>query len=374
MTTRGWAREGEWSGVYYDGRTAQREQVTVTLTVAGLALRRPDGHTTLWSYDGVRQTQGRFPGERLRLEFGADPGEALLVDQPGLAEAIRRSIPNANGTLRGPRSTTRFVALGIGLLVAAAALYAWGAPIAADWIAPRVPTEWERAMGQSVLARMAPADSLCGDSRSIAELRAVLDRLVSAGPTLPYDFRVAVVRDPTVNAFAAPGGFIVVNSGLLAAANTPEELAGVLAHEIQHVARRHSTRAMLREVPLRIALSTLSGNSGVEPAARVVGTLGALRYRRDDESEADREGLRLLEAANVDPSGMVTFMRTLQSKGANTPQLVRYLSSHPRTADRVAELEALASRAHPESRPLLDSAEWARLRGVCSTGNASAVR
>jgi predicted Zn-dependent protease len=142
------------------------------------------------------------------------------------------------------------------------------------------------------------------------------------------------------------------------AAKTPDELAGVLAHEIQHVTLRHSTRALLREVPLRIAVGDLGTVSAVT-------SLGALRYRRADEAEADREGMRLLAAAGVDQSGMISFMRTLQEEHGDLPQFVRYVSSHPRTADRIAELEGLASQTRGESKPLLDAAAWDRLQRVC---------
>jgi predicted Zn-dependent protease len=178
-------------------------------------------------------------------------------------------------------------------------------------------------------------------------------------------FRLFVVRDTTVNAFAAPGGFVVVHSGLLAATKTPEELAGVLAHEIQHVVHRHSTRAIIREAPLRLALSALSGGGGIETAATVAGTLGVLRYRRADEAEADRDGIRLLEAARVDPAGMVAFMRTLEGRHGGGPRLVTYLSSHLRTADRVAALEAVAKPRRAASKPVLDATAWGRVRGMC---------
>jgi predicted Zn-dependent protease len=188
---------------------------------------------------------------------------------------------------------------------------------------------------------------------------------VAAAPRSPYDFSLAVVRDSSVNAFAAPGGFIVVTSGLLRAVRTPEELAGVLAHEIQHVTRRHSTRAIIREMPLRFMLSAVFGGSGLESAASVAGSLGALSYRRADEVEADVGGLKLLQAAQIDPAGMIAFLRTLETRHRSTPRLVSYLSSHPRTADRVAALEARAEQGRYTSEPLLDSASWQRAGATC---------
>jgi predicted Zn-dependent protease len=362
----------EWTGFYYDGRTARREPVTVTIGTGGLDLRRSDGPPIHWPFDGLRQTQGAFVGERLRIEFGTDPVEALLVEQEGLPEAVHQIAPSAIPRLRPRRNTAKVVGWSLGALGLAAVSYMWAAPVLADWTAPKVPVAWEVSLGQTVLSRLAPPDRLCGDSAAVTDLRLVLDRLVAAAPASPYAFRVFVVRDSALNAFAAPGGFVVVNSGLLAAAKTPEQLAGVLAHEIQHVIHRHSTRAVIREAPLRLALSTLSSGGGIETAAAVVGTLGVLRYRRADEAEADRDGMRLLEAARVDPAGMIAFMRTLEARHEDAPRLVSYLSSHPHTAQRVAALEALAGESRTDAKPLLDSAAWRRVQAMCAEAGGSA--
>lgn len=361
----------EWTGIYYDGLTARRQPVTLTIEADGLQLRRPDGTTALWPFGELRQTQGSFAGERLRIEFGRDPVEVVLVDEPGLAEAIRRASPSASRTLRGRQNTAHVVGWSLGGLTVIAALYVWGAPVLAETLASSVPVSWETNLGRSAITRVAPRNRVCRDRESVAALRTILDRLLAASERSPYEFQLDVVRDSYVNAFAAPGGFIVVTNGLLRTARTPDELAGVLAHEIQHVTRRHTTRAIIREMPLRLALSAVFGGSGVETAAGMVGSLGALRYRRADEVEADVGGMRMLQAARVDPSGMVAFMRTLEARHQSAPRLVSYLSSHPRTADRVAALEALARQASYEPKPLLDSATWQRIGNMCGTRRTS---
>jgi predicted Zn-dependent protease len=317
-----------------------------------------------WSFEGLRQTQGAFGNEQLRLERGVDPVEALLVEQDGLAEAIRAAAPGAIQRVRPRQSTVKVVGVSLAALLFGGTLYVWGAPIMTDWMAPKVPVAWEVSLGESVARRLAPLHRLCGDSVGHADLRRVVDRLLTTVPSTPYTFRVSVVRDSAVNAFAAPGGFIVLHSGLLSSAETPEQLAGVLAHELQHVLHRHSTRAVIREAPLRLALATVSGG-GMETAATVVGTIGVLSYRRADEAQADRDGMRMLEAAQVEPSGMVDFMRTLDKGDTPPPRFVSYLSSHPHTRDRVAILSAMAAAMRVEPRPVLDSVAWKRVRTMC---------
>lgn len=353
----------EWSGFYYDGRTAARQSVTLTLEGNRLHIRRADGTTMLWPLSLVRQTQGGYSTEQVRLEFGSDPAEALLVNDPTFVAEIRAASPAAKRAVRRQWKTAPIVALSVVALVIVVALYVWAAPAGAVWAADRLPKSWEVSMGESFVEHLQRDDRVCANADSVPELRTIVTRLTDAGPGEQYRFHVIVVRDSMINAFAAPGGYVFLFSGLVNAARTPEELAGVLAHEIQHVTLRHSTRALLREVPLRFALFSVTGSG--EAAMSTVTSLGALTFRRSDEAEADREGMRLLQAAAVDQSGMISFMRTLEAEHGDGPRFVRYLSSHPRTTDRIAELERLARDARYETRPLLDGAAWQRLRDLC---------
>ncbi|MBI3026343.1 MAG: M48 family metallopeptidase, partial [Candidatus Tectomicrobia bacterium] len=174
--------------------------------------------------------------------------------------------------------------------------------------------------------------------------------------------------DPTVNALAAPGGFIVVFRGLLERTRTAEELAGVLAHEVEHVLQRHATKALVQHVSTGLLFTAVTGDvSGVMAygleSARV---LGALRYSRAAEEEADAEGLQLLLAARVDPAGMIAFFEGMESQRAAAPAVLKYLSTHPATGDRLARLRQLA-RGGGQRPPvrLLEGYEWADIRRIC---------
>jgi Zn-dependent protease with chaperone function len=356
----------QWSGFYYDGHSARRHPVQLVVTAGGLRIVKADGQTIVWSFESMRQTQGRHEREHLRIEHGSEPAESVSVVDAGLAEAIRAAAPGASRTLRERTSTARVVAWSVAGIVAFAVVYFWGAPAAADWTAARMPASWETELGRGVGAQLLTRHEVCTDSTVTVPVRVVLDRILRAArPNQQYDFRVTVLRDTTINAFAAPGGFLAVNHGLLAAAKTPEEFAGVLAHEVAHVTRRHTTRTMLRDIPMRFAITAVSGGSGMETAAMVAGQVGMLRYRRDFEADADREGVRLLHAAEIDAAGVVSFMRTLEEERSSEPRFVNYLSSHPRTIDRIAQLEALSGGRTGETRPVLDSATWVAVRAGC---------
>ena len=354
----------EWSGFYFDGQTAAKRPVLVSVRQGGLQIDVDDRRPRFWPFHDLRQTQGWLPGEQLRIEVGSDPVQAIVINEAGLPEAIRRRGGEINRSIRGRTRTVRMVGILTAITVTIAALYYWLAPIVADRIAMQVPARWEVSFGESVEARLAPPLSQCKDSAGAAALQTILDRLLAAQPKSPYRFRIVALKDPSVNAFAAPGGLIAVNAGLLRDAKSAEEVAGVLAHEVQHVNFRHSTRAIFREIPMRFAISALAGGSGVETAANALGTMGAVSYRRDDERQADREGATLLARARVDAGPVADFMDRLQ-KGDGGSSLISYLSTHPAPAERSAALRDLALTQRGQTEPVLDEAQFAALRGMC---------
>jgi len=180
---------------------------------------------------------------------------------------------------------------------------------------------------------------------------------------------------PIVNAFAAPGGSVVIFRGLLQRTDSPEQLAGVLAHEFQHVLQRHSTRAIIQHTSSGLLIAALTGDVtgplayGLE-AARV---LGHLRYSREAETEADTEGLKMLLAARVDPAGMIAFFEPPKDTAGQDEESAadKYLSSHPSDRDRKATLTALATTNPIQPVKLLPSGNWIELRHACGAPGGS---
>jgi predicted Zn-dependent protease len=259
-------------------------------------------------------------------------------------------------------SQRRVLLVLVGTIAAVIAGYFWALPAVGGLLALRIPVAWERDLGDAVADELAPAHAVCDDPRLVGTIDGIVARLASGLTERPYEFRVSVVDDTLVNAFAAPGGRIVVMRGLLEVSETPEELAGVLAHEMQHVQLRHGTRAVLRQLPVQAVSAVLGGGEGT---AALVGTLGVLRYARGDESEADREGMRLLLDTGIDPRGMIDFFETLDAQtGANAPALT-YLSTHPATEERRARLAEMAAEASAPSTALITDVAWSEVVTRC---------
>jgi Zn-dependent protease with chaperone function len=362
---------GAFAGYYFDGRSAERRRASVRLATSGLEIALEHGARLWWAFRDVRQTQGFYPGEQIRLERGSTFPEILLVDDTAFLATLHATAPGFGRRFHDPRRRRSRVLLTIGAAVASvsvgAVLYVWGVPAAAGLLAARVPVSWEERLGQAAVEQITASKKRCVDQEREGAIGAIVHRLLDSQPKAPYTFRVIVVDDWTVNAFAVPGGQVVLLRGLLERSRTPEELAGVLAHELQHVLQRHATRLLLQHASTGLLVVAISGDItgamayGIE-SARVLGTL---RYSRQLESEADVEGLRMLLAADVDPRGMIAFFETLRATERGAPTTTRYLASHPLAADRVETLKRLAAAHTKEFRSLLPGRDWTDLRQVC---------
>jgi predicted Zn-dependent protease len=272
-------------------------------------------------------------------------------------EALRaklgRSLPLAPGGV--PRSLLVAVAISVATLGAVVALFVAQSDRLVDVAVRRIPPAWETQLGELTVAPYIRGGRVIETGEAARAVQEIGARLVSQVQS-PYTFRWYLVDDPQVNALAAPGGAVVVFMGLLRATDSPEELAGVLAHEIQHVLLRHSLRAMVRGLGWRATLSLLFSGAGElgGATAGMVEQLGGLRYSRSQETAADVAGVRLLQSAQIDPHGMATFFEKLANRGGDLPAL---LSTHPDSALRARQVRDLLQGV-PAVAPLPYAWNW----------------
>lgn len=226
----------------------------------------------------------------------------------------------------------------------------------------------ERRLGESIVRDIRFREPTYLDDPEIVDYLAKLGaKLTQANPAARQDFEFFAMRDAVVNAFALPGGFVGVNTGLINLADTESELASVLAHEIAHVSQRHIARMLGQEQQLQmpvlaaIAAAILLGRahpdlaSGAVVAAQAGAVQSSLSYSRDFEREADRVGLQTLEAAGFDPRAMAAFFEKLQRsmRVADDGSVPGWLRTHPMTVERIADAQnkaaAMPYRQHPDS-------------------------
>ena len=212
-------------------------------------------------------------------------------------------------------------------------------------LAARVPPEWEQKFGNQKIELMRKAQILVDDSNlvaQLAELSGPLLKVVPAG-TSPVNFYIA--KDDAPNAFALPGGQVVVNTGLLRLVDTPEELLGVLAHELAHVSEKHIARTAISSAgPFVIFGVFLHGRGGLLNLLGAGAGLMIMKgFSQEFETEADDVGWNYLVAANIDPRGMCSIFRKFQvyeagqKIGMAVPQAFK---SHPALDRRITRLEA----------------------------------
>jgi predicted Zn-dependent protease len=358
-------------GYYLDGQTAIRQLAVIQVMPNGLKIKSERGAQLWWPNDKVRIQQHIFGSEQVRLEKDAANPEMLLVPRDPFFRALRQMDPRMAKKLPDRSRHKMRVALPIFASLAVVAittiLYLWGIPGAATLLASKVPISWEEHLGQATVEKMAPPDKRCLNPNLNQFMDEMITTLTTPLSGTPYTFRVIVVDNPQVNAFAAPGGYIIIFRGLLERTQTPEELAGVLGHELQHILHRHPTRALLQQASIGILLVALTGDVkgamsfGLE-GARILGTL---RYSRELEEMADHEGMNMLLASGVDPRGMITFFEKMNQDGEKSPEILTYLSSHPNPESRIARLKLMAGGSQRPSIQLLQGYNWQEVRRAC---------
>lgn len=308
----------------------------------------------------LRIVAGGFNNASLRISWQGAAGEhALVIEDKAAREACLASAPQAQAqpltAARGAhlRVERRFrlgwAFLGLLLLLPFFAVGAFylGQEQLTDLIVKRIPGPQEEQLGNLVLAQTRLQTPLQEDGPAVAALRSIGDKLTVHSS---YHYRWFVAEAPEINAFAAPGGVVVVNAGLLRAVATPEELAGVLAHEIAHVELRHSLKVLVKSLSLRALLTIALGDYSGTAVAQGAQQLSELGFSREAEREADREGLRRLVAAQIDPHGMLRFFSTLTQESTMTAPTL--LSTHPAPEERLVELRRQIAASQGNWRPL----------------------
>lgn len=212
-----------------------------------------------------------------------------------------------------------------------------------------IPISLDNELGQKIVQNLYTDDKKIKSGIVVDYTNKIFDKLLIAEPaTKHYNFNLHIVKDKQINAFAAPGGHIVVLTGLLENIESAEELAGILAHEIQHVLFRHSTKALLQRAGLYITFSILFGNNAdfISVAANLGSRLATLSYSRKQEREADTNAVKLLMNANINPTKFIDFFTRLKRNSSKLEGYLTILSTHPGLSEREAYLKELFEKTN----------------------------
>jgi beta-barrel assembly-enhancing protease len=376
------ARKLQFTGALFDGKSSKKHLVDVELTPQEIILKTSDFESVRWAYSDLRWTAETSP-YHIEHSVGDENGgclETLVVEDIDFYENILKIAPkNFSSTGEGLNFNWKIYTVGILVLMFFAYVLIKNIPsFLVDQMVDKVPIEWEVTVGQSIL-NMLPIEKE-PDKEVITILQDTVNLLGKfVEGNQPYDLKVYLLPVKQANALALPGGPIVIFEGLLHESDSPEELAGVLAHEIQHILLRHSTRGILQNLANSMLVALFLGdvNSVMEGIVQLTGELETLGLSREMEAEADKKGMELILSANIDPNGMIRIFEKLTQEDLvqtspsektavsteNDIKLSSYFSTHPSGQNRLAQLEKqMKSHENRNWEPLFPNVDWNKIK------------
>lgn len=328
------------------------------MVVDGVLSFVADGSPIRWQVSSLRAER---MGDLIRL--AAPDGDArLLVNAKTWSEtsgeggqALQRRDRRAEVRLIGGLALA-------GLLIAA--LVFIGMPLASGPLAQRTPPALERRLGDNIDAQLSLVFEDC-EGEDGQDALYVFGDLLEGSDADPFNIRVRAVQAPFVNAFALPGGAVLVTDDLIEIAETPDELAAVIAHEVAHVDERHVMQAVWRSMGIGVVLdAVLGGGTGAgQQLILLMGSAADLRFSREAEREADRRGLALLHEHGLSSLGMAPFFERIATKdeSADAARFKELISSHPESLRRAETVRHLARPGDPG----FNAKDWAAIKATC---------
>jgi beta-barrel assembly-enhancing protease len=322
------------------------------------------------SFSDLTVSVGGIDHDQLVLKWVGLKGErTLFLKNPEVIRAFRQAAPDhlnapldqAAEQVRQVRQHHRTLWSLIGGTIVALVLGLWfGADLLVELAVDRIPVEWEKKLGESAYRDFLAHQEVMKEGLAVTALDEMTHRLTEQIPDNPYKFTVSVVKSDVVNAFALPGGYVVVFTGLMKKAESGEEVAGVLGHELNHVLQRHGLERIVKNLGLMTVMAIVLGDQqGLVGMMKQLGVeLLTLKFGREQETEADLTGLQLLLRAKIDPSGMITFFQRLSEKDEGRTE---WLSTHPMSNARAERLKSELA-ALPKQQPTPFTFEWKQIQ------------
>ena len=318
----------------------QGDEAAVALPFSGLRIRRGGANDALlfFSHDTVPDWSLHTRDKRILRVLRAQGGSALASELEIVDTGSRRA----------------FVGVFTALLVLLGGC--WGLWLLKDpviaVVANFIPISWEERAGGVIFSSIRAEHKIIDDAELTADLEKLFEPLVRVTSKSGYKFKFYIAEDDALNAFAMPGGYIVVHSGVLLKAERLEEVLGVLAHELSHVTEKHVTKQVVSVLGMYVVFDFLLGNffgtfAAISEGAPLLLKLG---FSRSHEREADERGLAYLREANVDPAGMVIFFERVMKEHESNELIstleksLNFLSTHPATEDRITFMKELIKR------------------------------
>ncbi len=366
------------AGVYHDGQSAADVAVMVRVEMDDLVVIDREGVVLArWPLADLKLAGGSMVGGELRLRRSRSDLDRVTLSDPDFIRQLVAHLPHLREERIFDLRRVRFLgSLMLAMAAAIGVLFFLLVPLSSRWLVDVVPRSWEARIGERVEAALIdqyaeargrrPEDLICEGSLGRRALDTLIGRMESvAGAGFPL--QVTVVDLDVVNAFAMPGGRLLVFRGLLDFAQSGDEVAAVIAHEIAHVRQRHPSQKIFEGGATSVLLNLMFGDFGGRSLALSIGQLLLnARYSREMEHEADRLAVDIMRDARIDPAALSRFLgRINQADTDSNPATFGWLMSHPALPDRAEAIGALIT-GEDSRRPVLSAAQFLRLRLICA--------
>ncbi len=345
------------SAFYMDGQTARRQKVGLSHGNRTLVISDEWGECLAsWETEKIFPLEKVKPGKTLVLGCSSKGNSRLKIEDRETQVWLFNILPGLSQRSDHSEETRLAWMLSGGLIIFITLLYL-SLPYFTQSIVSFFPIEWERRIFEGSatnVARSLGANQKCTGSDGNDVLKRSLQRLV--GEKKAKQISIIVVESKMVNAFAAPGNELIVMSALIDEAVGPDEVLGVLAHELGHVEERHVMQAVVRGAGLSFVLSLLSSGNLIDMA----GLLAETSYSRDHERSADQYALKALKQADIKTEGLVAFFKKMDKDKKTQESLLRFISTHPMSSERAEVLSRQKGGG-----PGLSPADWKSLKSIC---------
>ncbi|MCO4293321.1 M48 family metallopeptidase [Solitalea sp. MAHUQ-68] len=332
-----------------DGAFFQSESINHTLDLKNLSIRA-----------GGSGNRFIFFSDKHREEI-----TIYTADKAVLKDAVITSNPNFHKEIVSARKLLNKLLIGSLTIIAIFVVLIGGLYLLKDkmveGLAKQVPLTWEKEAGDKLFTALSLQYKIIKNDSLKKEFLKVAAPLFKQVEQQGYKIDLYFVEDPTINAFALPGGKVIVQTGLINKAKSWEEVIGVLGHELAHVTRRHHVRSVINNIGIfTILAATLGDVSALAGTfANIGGDLASLSNSRAFETEADETGLNMLVEANMNPQGLISFFETLKkeqetelNKKMEETVDLSFLSTHPNTQERIDHLKENIKNINPQFTPL----------------------
>ncbi|WP_369721221.1 M48 family metallopeptidase [Bradyrhizobium sp. LLZ17] len=351
--------------IFFDGVSSRKRQVKLMLGDA-LEIVEEGAPMVRWAYGDIRRADS--PAGVLRLACnGAPPLARLEIRDIALASEVVARCARLDEHQTTGRGVAKIVGWSVAAAVSIVCVVLFGVPLAADRLAPLVPKPIERRIGDAseVQVKTIFGRSTCSDPAGQAAFSKLVNRLRDAAGLDDDSMTAGVLPTSVPNAFALPGGKVFVLKGLLDKAENPDEIAGILAHELGHLKHHDNMRGLIynggTSFLIGLLFGDVTGSSAVIFASRSVVEAS---YSREAETNADTFAIDIMHALGRSPKPAAELMFRITGKEGGG--LTSILASHPLTEDRLARM---TREDRPASGPpLLPDAEWRSLKEICGSG------